>query len=260
MLKKLKLKAKIQKEVSNLNSQPVESPFGLTEDDPLPKVKQQQPVRKKKKKKPREVIMFPEKTSSDSPRKSKLKHAPKEIEKMQEQLSNIVKVPKEQLDTFMDSYNASSKNISTIFLKSIAPQFLAFEDAMNYSTVALRDGLSYDGEIDLELLPLLEWSTRLNTLEIFLSTLKSMSKGTKDRIIRYSTIKAIEKVFNSKQSFNQSMSATHNKVAGIVTSLETKDTTKVKSAVDLINNLKQSANKAKDAHTPGVVAKKKQRP
>jgi hypothetical protein len=170
---------KISDAVASLNAQAVESPFGIVDAEspvrrkmkkrPIDKMKKlllvdEKPVvrkkkitaevltavsKKKKKKKIREVIMFPEKQNFDAPKKSKLNKASKEIEKMQGKLSNIIKVPKEQLDTFMEVYNSSSKNIATEFLASIAPTFLAFEDSMNYSTVALRDGLSYDGEIDM---------------------------------------------------------------------------------------------------------------
>jgi hypothetical protein len=291
-----KKKPKISDAVDALNSQAVESPFGILDDEYEPtvrkkvraidKLKAKQnakraavekedmsffegldanpvlPKKKKKKKRTREVIMFPEKQNFDSPKKSKLNKASREIEAMQGKLSNIVKVPKEQLDTFMQVYNDSSKNISTEFLASIAPTFLAFEDSMNYSTVALRDGLSYDGEIDMELAPLLEWATRLNVLELFLTQLTSLSEETKTRIVRLATMRAVEKAFMSKGPAG-GLTGTHNKVAGIVTQLTSgAEKTKTRKALETVQKLKQSADRVKNSGqfthpTPGVILKKK---
>lgn len=256
MVGKRKLKTKIADEVKLLNTIPIESPFG---DTTLTSVRDK---KKKKKKIVREVIMFPEKQNSDSPKKSKLNKAPKEVTKMQSKLTNIIKVPKKQLDTFMEKYDSSSKDISSEFLATIAPAFLAFEDAMNYSTVALRDGLSYDGEIDLELSPLLEWSARLNTLELFLKTLTSLSTATKDRIVRYATIKAVDKAFNTRS--NPMGNTVGNKVAGIVTTLANPDEKKIKKSLELVNKVQDAARLSKNSAKlspnagtiPGVLKKR----
>jgi hypothetical protein len=273
---------KISDAVESLNAQPIESPFGDTslesrmnlrpkKKSPLDLLKEKRllnitelpveetPPKKKKKKRldvAREVIMFPEKTNSESPKRSKLNKASKEVSAMQDKLTNIIKVPKEQLDTFMEVYNNSSKGISTQFLASIAPVFLAYEDAMNYSTVALRDGLSYDGEIDLELAPLLEWAARIATLEVYLNALTAMSDETKSRFLRLAVSRSVEKAFATKGG-PAGLTGTHNKVAGIVTTLQpgSNAKNKVKKAIETVNSLKRVSETVK-TEVPGVVRKR----
>jgi hypothetical protein len=243
-----------KEELKKLETLPMYKPFGDTEVDTV------SAKDLKKKKKSREVILFPEKTNLDAPKKSKLKTATKEISSMQDKLTNIVRVPTEQLDTFMNSYNMSSSRVSKEFLGTIAPAFLAFEDAMNYSTVALRDGLSYDGEIDLEILPLLEWATRLNTFEVFLENLTSLSITTKKRILRVATIKAIEKAFTTKTSSSMLYGANNNKVAGIVTSLDEERQVKVKQAMDSVSKLKKLSDGVKNNSSGiGTLLKKRRK-
>jgi hypothetical protein len=278
MVKKKKLKLKDIK--AHLESLPPEKPFGETDlDEEMSRPPRRkrvkdpdaedlaffpEPTTKKKKKKkviaPKEVIMFPEKTNSETPKKSKLSKATKEIEKMQGKLSNLVKVPKEQLDTFMEVFTKASTDISGEFLRSIAPVFLSYEDAMNYSTVALRDGLSYDGEIDMEIIPLLEWSVRLNTLEVFLSKLTSMTEETRLRIIRFATIRAMDKAFNVKNT-GLGMPNTHNKVAGIVTTRDKETPNKNLKALETVKRLNRIAKLAKEKNTPagmpGAVQRKR---
>lgn len=237
----------LKRELKKLDRLPKESPFGDVDIEERPK-----------KKKRKEVILFPEKNNLDSPKKSKLKKATKEVEKMQDKLSNIIKVPKEQLDNFMSIYNKSSSSLSSEFLSSIAPVFLSFEDAMNYSTVALRDGLSYDGEIDLELMPLLEWAARLNTFELYLKQLTSLSEDTKSRLIRLSTSRAVEKAFSSRPNLT-GYGNTSNKVAGIVTSLGTTEKErKANSALKTVLKLRKKSDALKKENIPiaGVVRTK----
>jgi hypothetical protein len=203
MMKKDPLKSEIRK----LKSLPLESPFGVIDDPP--------PYKSKKKQK--ETIYIPEKTSSDVPKAAKLGRLPKEVEKIQGKIDNLVKVPKEQLDQFMQVYTDSSKGIANDFLTRIAPVFLSFEDAMSYSTVALRDCLSYDGEIDLEILPLLEWAARISVLATFLDKL-GLPYVYKKRFMQLSIAKAVEKAFLTKNSMlgtTVGISA-QNRVAGIV--------------------------------------------
>jgi len=242
-----------------------ESPFGMTEEEFNPKIPKKKlkvlrmlyKLQEKKNKK--EVVMLPDKTTSDSPKVNKLKALPKDAEVIQKDLSNLVKIPKKQLDNFMEIYAKSSKKLSSEFLERIAPVFLSYEDAMNYSTVALRDGLSYDGTIDFELIPLLEWATRIATLEIFLENLK-MPKETKDRFINLTILKAIDKAFSMKSVNPFVPSSVDNKVAGIVTPLgeiDRKNLENLKKLADLSKRVKHNYTDTRPV--AGVMKKKSKR-
>jgi hypothetical protein len=215
---------------TKLKNKDIESPFGDVQVEDLirlPKSARKKAIVKakliklaNKKKEKSEVVYLPEKITSDTPKRSKLTRLPKEAENIKSKLDNIIKVPKDQLDTFMKSFNTSSKFISSEFLKNIAPVFLSFEDAMNYSTVALRDGLSYDGEIDLELMPILEWAARLATLDVFMSKLK-MTESLKTRFLNLCVNRIVEKAFTIKYTPSYSVRGSDTKIAGIVKSLDT---------------------------------------
>ena len=57
----------------------------------------------------KEVILIPEKTLSDVPKKSKLGKLPREAEKIKGKISNIVKIHQKQLDSFMKKFNQTSR-------------------------------------------------------------------------------------------------------------------------------------------------------
>ena len=191
----------------------------------------------------KEVILIPEKTLSDVPKKSKLGKLPREAEKIKGKISNIVKIHQKQLDSFMKKFNQSSSSMSSQFLETIAPAFLAHEDAMNYVTVALRDGLSYDGEIDLEILPMLEWAARISYLAVFLENI-NMPEDVKNRYLRLSTSRAVEKAFTTKHSPYTKINGADGKVAGIVTSISD-DSKKVKNSLELVKKLQDKAKGVK---------------
>ena len=211
----------------------------------------------------KEKILLPESVIAGStPVKAKLTPMPKEIANMKDQLGNIIKVPEELLDTFMQVYKDSSTEISKDFLSKIAPVYLAFDDAMSFSTVAMRDGLSFDTEIDLEIVPLLEWVTRLAALEKFL-TMMPISKELKDKFMSLSTFKAVEKCFQKKfGGFEKDAVSTDNKVAGIVTSIGTGKQTQIPDSrekmYNMLDGLQRMADASKRGQTVNVSKRAKQ--
>jgi hypothetical protein len=196
-------------------------------------------------------VMLPESESKDNPKKARLVKPNREIPGI-DKMANVIKVPEEQLDSFMERYESATSKVSSEFLSSVAPVFLAFENAMSYSTVAMRDGLSFDNEIDLEIMPLLEWSTRICTLEIFLKELP-LDEVYRDRIIRNVILRAVEKCFGEKRKGLMGHADTENRVAGIVTSMNKEKADKA------IQGLKDLAHKVNTRYAPQSQHAKRQR-
>lgn len=250
--------------LNNINSLPLESPFGDT-SMPTPKQKRKAFFKKLKQYKQeqlnREMILLPNKTQGDVPSQPKLKSFPNDTDKIKDLLGNIVKIPKSQLDQFMALFKQSSADISSTFLEQIAPVLLSFEDAMNYSTVALRDGLSYDGEIDLEILPMLEWVTRLTVLEVYINKLP-ISDTTKMLFLRLCAIKAVDKAFLTK-NISGITTNVDNKVAGIVTSLGEleRGEKNIKDTLNYLNRFKKTkVGPSTSLNTPTGIVQRKNRP
>lgn len=202
---------------------------------------------KKKKKKVKNDLLLPDSSYSDSPKKAKLSKPSKEVSKISE-LANLVRVPEEQLDTFMNKYEGTTAKVAGSFLADIAPVFLAFENAMSYSTVAMRDGLSFDNEIDLEIMPLLEWSTRICTFELFLKELP-LSEAYRELLLKNVIFKAVDRCFSEKKKPLLGYADSDNRVAGVVTSMNKEKAEKA------IQGLKDLANKASTRY--GTIAPKK---
>jgi hypothetical protein len=211
-------------------------------------------------KKPKERIMMSNPTLGGVPLKAALTELPNEVERLTSKISNIVEVPEEQINTFIENYTTSTKNGTQFFMERVAPVFLSFEEAMSISSIAMRDGLSLDNEVDLEISPLLEWTARLSTLEHFLNQFP-LSEPLRNQFMRLCVSRAVDKCFTHNKFKNSLLDSTanvDNRVAGIMTSLRPDISNEakhklheqqLKKAETVMDNLHKMAGAAKKSTT-----------
>lgn len=211
-----------------------ESPFGLTEEStparskkkkrkPTKEVvdKKSAPKTTAKKKKIKKHIYIPEPEPLDSydykPKRSKLRAPGKRLKKALEDVENVVEIPKEQLDVFMNTLTSSSTDMAKLFLEQIAPVLLSFEQAMQYSSIALKEGLSYPNTIQLDLEPMIEWGAKLAFLNEFLLRLP-LKPYYRRKYMEMTMVMAVQAAFKQRPDGGSGFANLEGKV-GMVTSM-----------------------------------------
>jgi hypothetical protein len=114
-------------------------------------------------------------------------------------VANAVTVPDTLLKAVIDQTDDTTRKLSNLILRGLAPSIMSYEAASSYVQAAMADGLKMDVEMDKGVLDVVKEMTRLDVMYFFLRRLKLPKqykalymKAMIDKMADYS-IRALEK-------------------------------------------------------------------